>query len=428
MHTASLQERYQIVFSIRSVPAADPAPLSAKARSAALLPAVSAEGGAAFANSFASLLGIDGPSGSTAAALPVPRLIEDATSGMILPDGNFPGNIGRVSAGTSAKIQPADTLPLEVTVETDIVSGTPGPLAAVPVLPTPVAETAVAPTIADDQPVPKAARHTLPQLASPAAARSDAAPGVPAAPLLLASADAALQAVAAKSRNPETASTMAAPPIAQLPKREELAQAGTIRHPAPSPMQIAVTPPSAVAVPEPVLTSAVPSAQAGPAAPDTMIQTPIAPRDFEALIDRLSQARDAAQPGTARLSLAHAEFGQVNLRFETGPGTPGAPSLPGNPGSVSVTMTSHDPDFALAARAALAERPASAPDPQRSDSAASGSGQQHGGAQTQHQTNGNARAPAHVPPREQAHDPAGAEQSGGVPPNARPPRHRGLYA
>lgn len=65
------------------------------------------------------------------------------------------------------------------------------------------------------------------------------------------------------------------------------------------------------------------------------------PLDFAALIDRLAVAREQAQPQAATVALAHAEFGQVELRFASD-GT-----------GLSVAMTSADPDFARAVQAAV---------------------------------------------------------------------------
>lgn len=69
------------------------------------------------------------------------------------------------------------------------------------------------------------------------------------------------------------------------------------------------------------------------------------PRDFNALIDRLSASRDAAAPaggGTLRIALPHAEFGAVAMRFDQ------------SGGNLSIGVSSADPTFAPAVRAALA--------------------------------------------------------------------------
>ena len=84
-------------------------------------------------------------------------------------------------------------------------------------------------------------------------------------------------------------------------------------------------------------------------APQTPLQTApqpaslARPQDFTALLDRLVAARDAAAPQRVSVTLPHAEFGPVHLRFRQ------------EDGALAVTMTSADPDFARAA--ALAPAP-----------------------------------------------------------------------
>jgi len=69
--------------------------------------------------------------------------------------------------------------------------------------------------------------------------------------------------------------------------------------------------------------------------------------DFAQLIDRLVAARESTQPQAATLALAHAEFGQVELRFAN------------DGGSLSVALASADPDFTRAVQAAVPPVPAS---------------------------------------------------------------------
>lgn len=100
------------------------------------------------------------------------------------------------------------------------------------------------------------------------------------------------------------------------------------------------------------------------------------PQDFSALIDRLVAAREAAGPQGVSISVAHAEFGQVHLRFRH------------DEAGVSVAMASADPAFARAASAMPPVLPVSDPQSgqfqqgQRQDSSAasgqSGTGQQRG--------------------------------------------------
>jgi hypothetical protein len=68
--------------------------------------------------------------------------------------------------------------------------------------------------------------------------------------------------------------------------------------------------------------------------------------DFAALVDRLVEARNASVSQSTHASLNHAEFGQVSLHFEQ------------DGGDLKVGMSSADPDFARAAQAAQALKPA----------------------------------------------------------------------
>lgn len=84
------------------------------------------------------------------------------------------------------------------------------------------------------------------------------------------------------------------------------------------------------------------------AAPAPAIQRP-AGQDLAALVDRLVEARGAAQAGSAAApvtaTLAHAEFGRVAVHF-----TP-------DTGGLNVTLSSPDPAFSGAVQAALAVAP-----------------------------------------------------------------------
>ena len=90
-----------------------------------------------------------------------------------------------------------------------------------------------------------------------------------------------------------------------------------------------------------VLASAeLPQLHAGPAAtPPPLIASP-RPHDFSALVDRLVAAREAVQPQGATLTVAHAEFGPVELRFRH------------EERGLAVSLTNADPDFVRAAAAA----------------------------------------------------------------------------
>lgn len=89
-----------------------------------------------------------------------------------------------------------------------------------------------------------------------------------------------------------------------------------------------------------------------------------APQDFAGLVDRLVQARETAMPHTLHAAITHADFGEVQLRFEQ------------NDSGLSVAMSSADPAFARAAQsAALAQNDTPSA---RADTSQSGAGQAGG--------------------------------------------------
>lgn len=81
-------------------------------------------------------------------------------------------------------------------------------------------------------------------------------------------------------------------------------------------------------------TAVATSAAAAPAAQ--------APHDFTTLVDRLVEAREAAQPNVIRTALAHAEFGTVSLQFRQ------------DLTHMNVTVAGADPGLATAVQAAAA--------------------------------------------------------------------------
>lgn len=91
------------------------------------------------------------------------------------------------------------------------------------------------------------------------------------------------------------------------------------------------------------------------AATTTASDTAPARHDFEAVVDRLTEARELARPGRADLHLTHREFGAVSVQFE----------LAGH--ALKVAMSSPDQAFAPAVQAALAERPLAVADVARAD-------------------------------------------------------------
>ncbi len=85
-------------------------------------------------------------------------------------------------------------------------------------------------------------------------------------------------------------------------------------------------------------TSQPAAALPGVAAP--VSAAPLRPHDFAAVVDRLVAAREAVQPHAATLTVAHAEFGAVELRFRH------------EERGLAVSLASADPDFARVAAAA----------------------------------------------------------------------------
>lgn len=75
------------------------------------------------------------------------------------------------------------------------------------------------------------------------------------------------------------------------------------------------------------------------------------PQDFATLVDRLVEARDAANPQVVRAALSHSEFGTISLQFRN------------DDANLKVTMASADPAFAPAAQAAAAQAAASGEQP-----------------------------------------------------------------
>ena len=108
------------------------------------------------------------------------------------------------------------------------------------------------------------------------------------------------------------------------------------------------------ALPSAQLLSVAPSAQGQTLAPLTgQASASGMPQMFETLVDRLVEAREAARPARAEMSMAHDDFGRVTLRMEAGRMETGAAQA-----GLRVALSSPDPDFAPIAQAALADRSA----------------------------------------------------------------------
>jgi hypothetical protein len=173
--------------------------------------------------------------------------------------------------------------------------------------------------------------------------------------------------------------------------------------------------PPAAEVTSPQVASTAPAAVPSASSPAT---GPEAPRDFAQWIDRLTEAREAFRsaqaPQSVVAAIAHAEFGQVQLRFEQ------------DGGALSVSLASPDPEFARAVQAAAPAGQQSmsqdnAATPQRNDPAGQqGSGTASG--QPQSQQRGQAQAQQSTEPRDR---PAPQSQPHG---ESKPARRNGIFA
>lgn len=169
-------------------------------------------------------------------------------------------------------------------------------------------------------------------------------------------------------------------------------------------------------------------ANPSPTAPFTMPASVQGPQDFAQLIDRLVAARETAQPQAARLALAHAEFGPVELQFSQ------------DSNGLSVTLASNDPDFARAVQAAVPPVSASSESmAAQARSQGQGSAQQGGSGTNQPQAQGGAQPGSsgggqpHSQPGNHGASPGTAQDRpagrnpGGTPPEA-PGSQQGIFA
>ena len=184
------------------------------------------------------------------------------------------------------------------------------------------------------RPIParaEAAAQALAAAPPQAAFRRSAAPSTSAAeslPQAVVPAATAVRSLAPPVLRVEIALPAAAPADRPAEVRPVLRRANTGEAlPAPAP-----TPSAGLTVQQP---AAAPPSAAAPASVEAL-----RPHDFATLVDRLVAAREAVQPHAATLTIAHAEFGPVELRFRH------------EERGVAVTLASADPDFARAAAAA----------------------------------------------------------------------------
>lgn len=179
------------------------------------------------------------------------------------------------------------------------------------------------------EPAPQAVEHAAPQAAFLRAAMLPPVPTPPSQP------------APPPEPAPEPAPQAARTPILL---HVEIAQPGAL-DPALKPVekllpvarQVASSQPAPAAIT--LANAAAPQLQAATAAIAPQLSASPRPHDFAALVDRLVAAREAVQPQGATLTVAHAEFGPVELRFRH------------EAHGLAVSLVSADPDFARAAAA-----------------------------------------------------------------------------
>ena len=202
------------------------------------------------------------------------------------------------------------------------------------ILPNFLVKTRPSPVPANPDPAPQAIAHAAPQAAflraliAPIATQTDAP--------VVSSEVPQNTAPAANLLRVEIAMPGAAEPAVKALEKFAPAARRAIASDPLAPMPASVSPDSATLLTH----SATP--------PPTQLTSP-RPHDFAAVVDRLVAAREAVQPQAATLTVAHAEFGPVELRFRH------------EERGLAVALTSADPDFARAAAvAAPLNLPASA--------------------------------------------------------------------
>lgn len=112
----------------------------------------------------------------------------------------------------------------------------------------------------------------------------------------------------------------------------------------------------------------------------TQIDNTVQPQDFETLVGRLAEAREAASPNLVRAAINHAEFGQISLAFRA------------DESRLAVTMTGSDPALAPAVLAAASAAQAAGNDSAAREQSAQNQQQNQQQAQQnqQHQASGHA--------------------------------------
>lgn len=342
----------------------------------------------------------------------------------------------------------------------------PGPAAAKPKVPRATRPLAAVRKVVDPAPVAPdiaAAPQTAAPLAAPQLPSTDALPspavlaavpiGVAAAPAQAVVPGHAEPVAASSAPLPQTTDKPAPIPQAQAAFIHAAPQAALLRAPAvpaeqqSSPAQSATQPAAPapatplrieIALPPPVAAAALRStpaalrklALAEPASPAAaaLTLTPPAepaplqfatpgagaerPQDFTALLDRLVAAREAAAPQRVSVTLPHAEFGPVQLRFRH------------EDGALTVSMTSADPDFARAA--SLAAPPVM---PATESRSTAGAGEQNGNHSANNTPGSNTGQPRGHAAERRGDQPAQANSTPQARRDGKPaPLPRGIYA
>lgn len=301
------------MFELAAIPMPKPMPQAGGASSASAQNQGEAGEGATFdallalaATPAASTMPTPGPIPPPAADLPVP--------GNMLPLPATPP-CAVIAAITLAE---PDTL-AETTVAEDADSEARGDASPTQALPDPgiLATLLAAPDRILASPAGQPPRASASQAATAQATLSQAAPAQAAAAQVIASA-ARIELEPARSLAsplhasplPQTAVPGVAPTEAPLPSRQSAADTA----PASLSADDGLADQSGTALP---MLQPRAEASALPAAPAAPVSAATPERiDFAKLVDTLARAREEASPQSIRVSVAHAEFGKVSLRFE----------------------------------------------------------------------------------------------------------------
>jgi len=288
--------------------------------------------------------------------LAVPVMDPELSLAKLKPDTDYPDPADLPLAKSGIPVQPLDdqgkdtVLPDPDTLPKD----QPGAVTPVVIEPVPAQPLAAAPTLVPVQSVPTGLPTEPDQSEPEERPRRGSAPQPAAAALEQAAPQAAfLRQAFPVRRGPEQSAPLAPPaaqpvtpqpaaaapqPIAQV--RIELAPVVPVMRALPK-EEVRPAPNTLPAeLPAPPVSTSAPVAATAPVPLAHQAMPPAArPQDFSALIDRLVAAREAVAPQGVAISVAHADFGQIHLRFRR------------DEAGLTVAMTSADPGFARAASA-----------------------------------------------------------------------------